>query len=398
MSITIGALPPVVLPNNPASIFVSSGSGTFTEPVGVFGPTSIGLPASLFTGVSLISGLTLASFGNGTQFCTQPGPPIRCAGGLRGTGLVNVLQLFNLSIPLSVVGSPGASVKVDAGGIIISVFGQGWTAGTASVTTTVETASGTITNTQLAFGTDQRTAAHGGDLVLVSGARVVTNVAGNLPAFATQVLQFASPPPGNDPPEADAGPDQSVACTSTAGTLVTLDGSGSTDDDSSSGTNDDIVSFEWFEGTTLLGRGESLDVTLADGVHAITLRVTDSASATDEDGMTVTIEDTTGPEATASLTPVLGGPGFTVEFSCSDDCDPSPTAEATIGGAPVSNGDLVRPSGGPLILTVNCTDTAGNTTMARARVGGGRGPRCGLGFELALLLAPFGLLRRRRAG
>jgi hypothetical protein len=188
--LSIGALPPVVLPNNPTSIAVSSGSGTFTEPAGIFGPTSIGLPASLFTGVSLISGLTLAGIGNGTVVCTGFDPELACTGGLAGTTLVNVLQLFNLSIPLSVVGSPGATVKVDAGGIIITVTGQKWTAGPTSVTGTGDLGTGTA----LSNGVDNRTAAHGGELVLVTGFRAVTNVAGTLPGFAVQTLNFAPEP------------------------------------------------------------------------------------------------------------------------------------------------------------------------------------------------------------
>lgn len=186
-SLRISTLPPVTLPSNPATIVVSSGAGTFTEPAGVFGPTTVGLPVSLFTGVSLISGLTLAGIGNATVVCDSTVPNLNCAGGLAGTTLVNVLQLFNLSIPLSVVGSPGASVRVDAGGIIITVIGQKWTAGPTSVT-------GVTGGPALSNGVDERTPAHGGRLVLVSGFKAVTNVAGSLPGFAVQTLQLAPEP------------------------------------------------------------------------------------------------------------------------------------------------------------------------------------------------------------
>ena len=191
-SLSIGALPPVTLPNNPTSIVVSSGTGTFTEPASVFGPTDVRLPVSLFTGVSLISGLTLVGFGNGTVVCDALDPELACAGGLAGTTLVNVLQLFNLSIPLSVVGSPGATVRVDAGGIVISVTGQQWVAGPTSVTGTGDFQTGVA----LSNGEDNRTPNHGGELVLVSGFRAVTNVAGTLPGFAVQTLNFA-PEPGS---------------------------------------------------------------------------------------------------------------------------------------------------------------------------------------------------------
>jgi len=71
-----------------------------------------------------------------------------------------------------------------------------------------------------------------------------------------------------------------VECTGPAGAMVLLDGSGSTDPDSSPGTNDDIVRFDWFEnfglaGETFLGSGALLPRTLPLGTHAITLRVTD---------------------------------------------------------------------------------------------------------------------------
>jgi hypothetical protein len=197
MSLTVSTLPPLTVPSNPASIVVSSGAGTFTEPAGVFGPASTQLPRTLFTGVSLISGLTISGFGNGTQVCDGTAPALNCVGGLSGGALVNVLQLFNLTIPLSVVGSPGASVQVDAGGIIITVVGQNWTAGQAAVTgVTVDTPGGGETiGTVFQTGADDRTAGHGGQLVLVSGFRAITNVAGTLPGFVTQTLNFA-PEPG----------------------------------------------------------------------------------------------------------------------------------------------------------------------------------------------------------
>lgn len=185
-SLSIGALPPVVIPNNNASIAVTSGGGTFTEPIGVFGPTTVGIPKSLFTGVSLISGLTLAGIGNGTVVCSSTVPNLNCTGGLAGTTLVNVLQLFNLSIPLSVVGDPGASVRVDAGGIIITVVGQKWTAGPTSVTG--------VTGLALSNGEDNRKADHSGNLVLVTGFKAITNVAGSLPGFAVQTLNFMPEP------------------------------------------------------------------------------------------------------------------------------------------------------------------------------------------------------------
>lgn len=73
----------------------------------------------------------------------------------------------------------------------------------------------------------------------------------------------------------------------TAGLVtVHLDGSASTDFDSTPGTSDDIVLYEWFEdyGTptqVLRGTGLTLDVDLGLGSHPITLRVTDKGGLTD---------------------------------------------------------------------------------------------------------------------
>jgi len=140
----------------------------------------------------------------------------------------------------------------------------------------------------------------------------------------------------NRPPVADAGPDTEVECTSPAGALVSLDGSGSSDPDSTPGTNDDIVSFRWFEDfglptEELLGAGETLDVTLPHGVHVITLEVTDSSGATDTDEVVISVVDSEPPEISIdSLTPdVLWPPNHKLRtvvatLTVSDDCDADP--------------------------------------------------------------------------
>ena len=89
---------------------------------------------------------------------------------------------------------------------------------------------------------------------------------------------------------------------------MTLDGSGSSDPNSTPGTNDDIVLFEWFEdfglgSQTFLGTGETLQVVLPLGDHTITLRVTDSFGETDTDGVVHTVADTTPPVITVAPSP-----------------------------------------------------------------------------------------------
>lgn len=90
------------------------------------------------------------------------------------------------------------------------------------------------------------------------------------------------------PPQADARVTMNGECASITGVPLLLDGTGSTDSNSTQGSNDDIVSFEWFEDygsadETPLGQGDRVELSLPVGVHAITLRVEDSAGASDTD-------------------------------------------------------------------------------------------------------------------
>ena len=112
----------------------------------------------------------------------------------------------------------------------------------------------------------------------------------------------------NVPPVAVAGPDVTFTCDSEA-TAAVLDASLSTDADSTPGTNDDIVLFEWFidfglPTERLLGTGETIDqLGLASGTYTITLQVTDSVGQTSTDTVVITIDDTTPPELDASVHP-----------------------------------------------------------------------------------------------
>jgi hypothetical protein len=112
----------------------------------------------------------------------------------------------------------------------------------------------------------------------------------------------------NRPPVAEAGADLLSECSSLEGTPVILDGSGSTDPDSTAGTNDDIVLFSWYTGfgtaeELLLGEGMTLEVALDLGAYVITLQVTDSEGETASDEITVEIVDTTPPTLSFHLDP-----------------------------------------------------------------------------------------------
>lgn len=97
----------------------------------------------------------------------------------------------------------------------------------------------------------------------------------------------------NQPPQADAGSDQTVTDSDGDGTVqITLNGSASSDAD---GT---IVSYVWMKNGTQIATGVIPTVILTAGEHTIALRVTDDEGATDIDSVVITVEtaDTTPPE------------------------------------------------------------------------------------------------------
>ncbi|RLE44957.1 hypothetical protein DRJ25_06215, partial [Candidatus Woesearchaeota archaeon] len=106
-----------------------------------------------------------------------------------------------------------------------------------------------------------------------------------------------TPDPGNSPPSADAGLDQSMTDTDGNGNeQITLDGSGSSDSDGY------IISYSWWENGTQIATGINPSVALNVGTHNITLRVQDNDRATASDIVQITVNspsDTTPPTITA---------------------------------------------------------------------------------------------------
>ncbi len=213
----------------------------------------------------------------------------------------------------------------------------------------------------------------------------------------------------NRPPVASAGPDGSGECTDDGAAPVVLDGSASTDPDSTSGTNDDIVSYEWFENFNLpsqvsIGTGETLSARLALGTHVITLRVMDRHGLSSTDEVMMSVIDTTPPIFSLSVSPsILSPPNHMmipvqVAWQVSDVCDPSPRA-ALLSAASSEPDDMpgygdghttldiqdtsiatpdsmvllraersARGSGRLYILTYAATDASGNTTTVQGLV------------------------------
>ena len=99
----------------------------------------------------------------------------------------------------------------------------------------------------------------------------------------------------NQPPIADAGPDQIVNSKT-----VSFDGRGSSDPDG------EITSYEWDFGDGSTASGATVQHTYAsDGIYTVTLNVTDDFGAYDEDTCQV-IVDTSPPQTTVKLNGTAG--------------------------------------------------------------------------------------------
>ena len=141
----------------------------------------------------------------------------------------------------------------------------------------------------------------------------------------------------NQPPVADAGENKTVSDENGDGyETVTLDGSGSYDSD---GT---IDSYEWKEGTTILGTAASITESFAVGVHTVTLTVTDDGGLKDTDNVTITVTEPGGEMAmhvfniVMSLSTRSAGPNtFARAFATVTivDTEGSPVEGATVYGS-----------------------------------------------------------------
>jgi PKD domain len=192
----------------------------------------------------------------------------------------------------------------------------------------------------------------------------------------------------NTPPVADAGPDQTVECTSPNGTSVQLDGSASFDPDG------DPLTYTWTdELNNVIATGPTPTVIVSLGVHTFTLTVDDGRGGTDSDTVMITVQDTTPPE----IENVIASPNtlwppnhrlvnVTVSYDVTDTCSLTPssctldvTSNEPINGT--GDGDtspdwiildanhvLLRAeragngNGRIYTITITCVDSSGNSS------------------------------------
>jgi hypothetical protein len=231
------------------------------------------------------------------------------------------------------------------------------------------------------------------------------------------------------PPIAAADGGGSAECAAGAGVFA-LDGTASSDPDSTPGTEDDIASYDWYEnyaapGERLLGSGPRLTVTLPLGPHLLTLKVTDRSGAFNVASLAANVVDTLPPTLSVYADPSsLWPPNHEmmpvhVSLSAQDRCDlavrvtlvsvtSSEPDDAPGGSDGATTGDIQgavpgtadtdlslraerdgHGSGRVYTLTYRATDAAGHQTPGLATVtvphDQGHGPE-----PLLMQLAPAG--------
>jgi VCBS repeat-containing protein len=163
----------------------------------------------------------------------------------------------------------------------------------------------------------------------------------------------------NDEPVANAGPYQTVEATSANGATVTLDGSGSYDEDG------DALTYLW-TGPFGTASGVLVSVTVPLGTNTITLTVTDPQGEDALDTVVVQVVDTTPPSLTVPadiIAEALDETGTVVVYtSTADDlvdgavtpaCSPESGLVFDVGATPV---------------TCNASDSRGNLSTASFNV------------------------------
>ena len=205
-------------------------------------------------------------------------------------------------------------------------------------------------------------------LTVTDGTTVPVSAETELLYQGEREMLFIGP---NHPPDAHIATSSTVECTGPGGATVLLDARGSTDLDSTPGTNDDIVSYEWVpspDGPSL-GTGVILSVPLSIGAHAILLRVTDSHGATDSEDASITVRDSTAPSLMCPIfspTECTGPEGaqVAVAATATDRCGTTSLTNDRNGGPDASG---TYPLGSTQV-TFSATDSFGNVASCTVGV------------------------------
>ena len=161
----------------------------------------------------------------------------------------------------------------------------------------------------------------------------------------------------NQPPTADAGPDQTVEQAYYQGADVTLDGSGSSDPDGDSLT----YSWTWIGGSAT---GVSPTVSLPLGNTTITLVVNDGTVDSAPDAVVITVEDTTPPEITCPADVTVeqesaAGTVVNLTATATDICD---------ADVEITSDELAIYPLGTTTVTFTATDDSGNSASCTTTV------------------------------
>ncbi|MBI3447292.1 MAG: choice-of-anchor D domain-containing protein [Acidobacteria bacterium] len=172
----------------------------------------------------------------------------------------------------------------------------------------------------------------------------------------------------NNPPIAAIAAPGTVECDGAGAAGVALDGSGSGDPDPSATPGGDIVRYDWYldmggPGETLIGSGARVTVALPVGRNAISLKVTDTESASDTASKIIEVADTTLPVLTCpgSITAecaAQGGSPVGLTVQAQDSCGRGLVVhnDRTAAGADASGTFPL----GTTVVAFTATDASGN--------------------------------------
>lgn len=168
--------------------------------------------------------------------------------------------------------------------------------------------------------------------------------------FSAYVLDLGT---ANNAPIANAGAEQTVDCQ----TAVTLSAAGSSDPDG------DVLTYQWTQGSTVLGTNVTLVGSFDLGNHTITLTVTDACGASSQTNVALHVSDSTAPTITCPAPASVSAdancqgivPNLTTSAVVSDNCAAPASLVVMQNPAP---GTVVGLGSHPITLTVS--DASGN--------------------------------------